>query len=147
MKDTLEYEILKYLYENLNLKAIEVSDFHTDKDLFKKKLATLSKDKRIKVRVKSNENIIAEITTEGIEKLDKIESESKNNIKSNLEIENLQLQKESAKYFKTLRQKEDEIRNLTRDNLRLGNWDIRLRWYIAVISFIIGFIIKYFIDN
>ena len=40
---------------------------------------------------------------------------------------------------------EEQIRKLTRDNLRLSNWDIRFRWYIAIISFILGFIIKYFI--
>ena len=73
--------------------------------------------------------------------------ENKNLIKESLELENLKLQKESSEYQKSIRNKEDEIRNLTRDNLRLGNWDIRFRWYIAVISFIIGFIIKYFIDN
>jgi hypothetical protein len=75
------------------------------------------------------------------EKIEKAES------KEILEIANLKLQKESSEYSKTLRQKEEEIRNLTRDNLRLGNWDIRFRWYIAVTSFIIGFIIKYFIDK
>jgi len=64
-----------------------------------------------------------------------------------IEFENLKLQKESSEYAKSLRQKEDEIRNLTRNNLRLGNWDIRFRWYIAVISFIIGFIIKYFMNK
>lgn len=75
------------------------------------------------------------------EKIEKAES------KEILEIANLKLQKESSEYSKTLRQKEEEIRNLTRDNLRLGNWDIRFRWYIAATSFIIGFIIKYFIDK
>ncbi|TDP02460.1 hypothetical protein [Flavobacterium sp. 245] len=75
---------------------------------------------------------------------DKIEKAESKEI---LEIANLKLQKESSEYSKTLRQKEEEIRNLTRDNLRLGNWDIRFRWYIAVTSFIIGFIIKYFIDK
>jgi hypothetical protein len=67
--------------------------------------------------------------------------------KSVLEFENLKLQKESSEYTKTLRQKEEEIRNLTRDNLRLGNWDIRFRWYIAVGGFIFGFITKYFMDK
>ena len=67
-------------------------------------------------------------------------------IKNKLELDNLKLQKEAAEYQQSIRNKEDEIRNLTRDNLRLGNWDIRFRWYIAVISFIIGFIIKYFIN-
>lgn len=77
------------------------------------------------------------------EKLKSEEAESK----GVLEFENLKLQKESSEYTKTLREKEDEIRNLTRDNLRLGNWDIRFRWYIAVGGFIFGFITKYFMDN
>ena len=71
----------------------------------------------------------------------------KSESKDVLEFENLKLQKESSEYAKTLRQKEEEIRNLTKDNLRLANWDVRFRWYIAVISFIIGFIIKYFFDR
>ncbi len=75
------------------------------------------------------------------------ELENKKLIKENLEVENLKLQKEASEYQKSIREKENQIRNLTRDNLRLGNWDIRFRWYIAVISFIIGFIIKYFIDK
>lgn len=51
------------------------------------------------------------------------------------------------KYQKSIRIKEDRIRSLTVDNLRLGNWDIRFRWYIAFVTFIIGFILKYFIDK
>ena len=42
---------------------------------------------------------------------------------------------------------EEQIRELTRDNLRLDNWDIRFRWLIAIVTFIIGFAIKYFIDK
>ncbi|WP_417860872.1 hypothetical protein [Winogradskyella sediminis] len=67
--------------------------------------------------------------------------------KSKLEISNLELQKENFEYQKSIREKEEQIRNLTTDNLRLGNWDIRFRWLIAVITFIIGFIAKYFIDK
>ena len=67
--------------------------------------------------------------------------------KSNLEIKNLELQNENLEYQKSLRKKEDQIRNLTRDNLRLGNWDIRFRWSIAIGTFIIGFIFNHFIDN
>ena len=79
---------------------------------------------------------------------EKIEAELKKaESKEILEIENLKLQKEASEYAKNFRQKDEEIRNLTRDNLRLGNWDIRFRWYIAVFSFIIGFIIKYLIDK
>ncbi|EOG6897060.1 hypothetical protein, partial [Flavobacterium psychrophilum] len=77
---------------------------------------------------------------------EKLKSE-KAESKGVLEFENLKLQKESSEHSKTLRQKEDEIRDLTRDNLRLGNWDIRFRWYIAVGGFIFGFITKYFMDK
>lgn len=73
--------------------------------------------------------------------------EEKTESKGILEFEILKLQKESSEYQKSIRDKEDQIRNLTSDNLRLGNWDIRFRWYIAVGGFIFGFIIKYFMDN
>ncbi|TRX34088.1 hypothetical protein [Flavobacterium restrictum] len=73
--------------------------------------------------------------------------ENKNNLKEKLEIENIQLQNEASKYQKTIRDKEELIRNLTSDNLRLGNWDIRLRWYLAVLGFIMGFVTKYFIGK
>mgnify|MGYP006956294580 CR=1 FL=1 len=59
---------------------------------------------------------------------EKIEAELKKaESKEILEIENLKLQKEASEYAKNFRQKDEEIRNLTRDNLRLGNWDIRFR--------------------
>ncbi len=58
--------------------------------------------------------------------------------KENIEIKEKSDQKENL---------EEQIRHLTRDNLRLENWDIRFRWYIASGSFIFGFIVKYFIDN
>jgi hypothetical protein len=67
--------------------------------------------------------------------------------KSQLEISNLELQKENLEYQKSIREKEQQIRKLTTDNLRLGNWDIRFRWSIAVITFLVGFIVKYFIDK
>lgn len=78
---------------------------------------------------------------------EKTELNKRTDAKEKLEIENLKLQKEASEYQKSIRNKEEEIRNLTRDNLRLGNWDIRFRWYIAVGCFIFGFITKYFIDN
>ena len=67
--------------------------------------------------------------------------------KESLELENLKLQKEASEYQKSIRGLESKIRNLTRDSLRLGNWDIKFRWLIAVITFLIGFIVKYFIGN
>lgn len=69
------------------------------------------------------------------------------NKKSELEIKNLELQKENFEHQKSIRGLESQIRNLTRDNLRLGNWDIRFRWYIAVGGFIIGFITKYLLTS
>lgn len=79
-----------------------------------------------------------------------LESNSKLNFleaKEILEFENLKLQKEASEYQKEIRNKEEQIRNLSRDNLRLGNWDIRFRWYIAAGGFIIGIIIKHFIEQ
>jgi hypothetical protein len=78
----------------------------------------------------------------------KIESDIKANSdflkdKELLEIQNLKLQNENSEYQKSIRDKEEQIRNLTKDSLRLGNWDIRFRWFIALISFIIGYVIKY----
>ena len=83
---------------------------------------------------------------------EKIETESNSAAdfskeKELLELENLKLQKEASEHRKSKRNLENQIQNLTRDNLRLGNWDIRFRWYIAGVGFIIGFITKYFIDN
>lgn len=63
-----------------------------------------------------------------------------------LELENLKFQKENSEYQLSIRDKEEQIRNLTRDNLRLGNWDVRFRWLIAIITFVIGFLIKYLIE-
>ncbi|NRS90916.1 hypothetical protein HNQ02_003869 [Flavobacterium sp. 7E] len=65
-------------------------------------------------------------------KLEKIES------KEFLEVENLKLQKESAEHSKTLRQKEDEIRNLTIHNLTLQNRQLRMYVLYSIISFISG---------
>ncbi len=67
--------------------------------------------------------------------------------KETLEIQNLELQNENLEYQKTIRNKEEQIRSLTRDNLRLGNWDIRFRWYFTAISFLIGIIVKHFISK
>jgi len=63
--------------------------------------------------------------------------------KENLVLENLKLQNEAAEYQKSIRGLESQNRNLTRDNLRLENWDIRFRWYIAIGSFIVGFVLEF----
>lgn len=64
-----------------------------------------------------------------------------------LEIENSKLQNESFEYQKTIRSQSEKISNLTTDNLRLNNWDIRFRWAIAIGSFLGGIIIKHFLDK
>lgn len=67
--------------------------------------------------------------------------------KESLEFENLKLQKEASEHQRLIRDKESQIRDLTKANLRLGNWDIRFRWYIAIITFIIGLITTYLIEK
>jgi hypothetical protein len=62
-----------------------------------------------------------------------------------LEFENLKLQKEAAEHQKSIRNLESQIKGLTRDNLRLNNWDIRFRWQLAIGGFIVGLITKYLI--
>ncbi|WP_397447846.1 hypothetical protein [Polaribacter sp. R77954] len=69
------------------------------------------------------------------------------NERNSLELENLKLQNENLEYQKSIRNMENKIRKLTTDNLRLGNWDIRFRWYIAIIGFLLGIITKYFMDK
>ncbi len=57
-------------------------------------------------------------------------------------------EEEQLKIKKEVRENlEGQIRELTRDNLRLNNWDIRFRWLIAIATFLTGFFIKYLIDN
>jgi len=75
------------------------------------------------------------------------EIEAKKNEKENLEQKNLILQNENFEYQKAIRDKQEQILMLTKDNLRLNNWDIRFRWAIAVVSFIIGLILKHYIDK
>lgn len=67
--------------------------------------------------------------------------------KNYLEMKNLELQKENFEHLKLIRNKEERIRNLTSENLKLGNWDIKFRWFIVAISFIFGLITKYFFDS
>jgi hypothetical protein len=58
-----------------------------------------------------------------------------------LEFENLKLQNESSEYAKTLRQKEEEIRELTSSNLILQNRQLRRYVLYSSISFILGAIL------
>jgi hypothetical protein len=149
---------LKLLNESPNKKLFR-TDFKNEKGYSLKDSERLAKilDEKGLVYLESKNNEKCELTEFGhtvfknggwlkyleYEKLKSEKAESK----GVLEYENLKLQKETAEYQKSIRNKEDQIRNLTRDNLRLGNWDIRFRWWIAVGGFVSGFIIKYFIDN
>jgi hypothetical protein len=54
---------------------------------------------------------------------------------------------ENLSYEKSKREQSEKIINLTEDNLRLQNWDIRFRWYIAIGTFILGLIIKHIIGK
>jgi len=85
----------------------------------------------------------------GFEKIESDLYSKSNSVKEKelLELDNLKLQKENLIYQKSIREKEAQINNLTIDNLRLGNWDVRFRWLIAIITFTVGFITKYFIDK
>ena len=80
MKNTLEYKILKYLFENNNGNPIEVSQLHSDKESLKKSLSNLKKDKLINAKAKNNENIIAKIEFKGIKYLNEIENKNITNI-------------------------------------------------------------------
>ena len=42
---------------------------------------------------------------------------------------------------------QNQVLKLQRDNLRLKNWDIRIKWLIAILSFVAGVVTKYVIDN
>lgn len=109
----------------------------------------LIKPERHNNRYVANSNDIYHIKEIGIKeylKEDKHIKDLELKIKE-LTVKNLDLQNEATEYKKEIRHQESQILNLTRDNLRLNNWDIRFRWYIAIGSFLIGVIIKYFMDK
>ncbi|MCC9061436.1 YjcQ family protein [Flavobacterium piscisymbiosum] len=85
MEDNLEYKILKYLSENNNGKPIDVSNMDTDKNRLKNALSNLKKEKYIKCRVITNENIVAKIEFKGIKYL---EEDSREKVKSTIIAEN-----------------------------------------------------------
>lgn len=53
---------------------------------------------------------------------------------------------DNLEYSESIRIKEEKIRDLTEDNLKLNNWDIKFRWIIVIITFLIGFFTKYVIS-
>lgn len=61
--------------------------------------------------------------------------------KENLELDNLKLQKEGAEYLKSIRKKDEEIKNLTTENLILQNTQLKRYIKYSVISFLCGAII------
>lgn len=62
----------------------------------------------------------------------------KNEYKSQLEIDNLELQKESAEYAKSIRAKDEKIKHLTEENLILQNRQLRRYILYSIIAFILG---------
>ncbi len=70
----------------------------------------------------------------------KIEKQTeRENIKDKIDL----LTAENLEYQNSKIELEKQIQNLTRDNLRLNNWDIRFRWLIAIGTFIAGIITHY----
>ena len=106
-------------------------------------------EKRFDTYIKSNDKTKGFLQNGGFTKLEsELNSESEYiEEKKALDLEVLKIQKENSEYLKSIRTKDEKIKELTIDNLRLGNWDIRFRWYIAIGSFIVGIIVKYFIDK
>lgn len=120
------YKEIDLIISNLIENNFIIADQKSASNLYDKGIAFLKtnnliKNERHKNRYVANSNDIFDIQKIGIKKY----LEDKNNIV----------------YLET------QIKKLTRDNLRLNNWDIRFRWVIAACSFVIGFITKYFISN
>jgi len=120
------YKEIDLIISDLVENTFIITGKKTDSNLHDKGVAFLKandliKNERHKNRYVANSSEIKDIQKIGI----KNHLENKNNIE----------------YLET------QIKKLTRDNLRLNNWDIRFRWYMAGIGFVIGFIMKHFIDK
>lgn len=76
-----------------------------------------------------------------------IESVNKDNEKEllirQLEIDKSKLEIEKLDYEKSIRELDSSIKTLTSENLKLQNLDIKFRWYIAFLSFVLGLIIEH----
>lgn len=100
------------------------------------------------IKVESKNSDIVTLTNFGYEvikkngwiKYSEIETLKLNNAESKgfLEVENLKLQKESAEHSITLRQKDDEIKSLTIENLILQNRQLKRYVLYSSVSFILG---------
>ena len=114
---------------------------------FKIVIRSLSQMKMIEF---SDDKLYIEITAKGICEINQIEGQLNDNLKkahledlkSKLEITNLKLQNENLEYSWNLRDKESEIRRLTTKNLKLQNKDYKLKTFIGIISFLIGFLLS-----
>jgi len=82
-------------------------------------------------------------TTKGFDAVLEYENAiTQNNWRSQLENENLKLQNEQFQYQNQLRSKENEIRELTLENLKLQNKQIKNKLVYAVIGGAIGFLLS-----
>ena len=141
-------DLQKELFPNLN--NDEVKDVLDQIIAYNSNLMQVFKENNIGLLFVQRTGLINGFLSDG--GFTKIESDLKNiaeklHYKENLQMQNLQLQNENLEHLKSIKEKEEKIRNLQTDNLRLSNWDIRFRWLIAIITFIIGFIINYFIGK
>ena len=92
----------------------------------------------IKIATQSNKYKLSDI---GIDLLNQLESESKQEKElRELEVENLRLQNDKAKYEITLRRQQEEISSLTAKNLRLQNNNLKRTIIVAIITGLTVFI-------
>jgi DNA-binding PadR family transcriptional regulator len=64
------------------------------------------------------------------------------NLKSELELENLKLQNENLLFSNSLRNKDKEVRELTIKNLKLQNRELKQNVLFAVVGFILAYLIN-----
>lgn len=74
--------------------------------------------------------------------IDSINAQNENNVRQNLEVENLKLQNESFKYENSIRDKQQEIDKLTIENLKLQNRQLKRYILYSVIGVIFGIVIS-----
>ncbi|CAH0998011.1 hypothetical protein EMA8858_04146 [Emticicia aquatica] len=100
-----------------------------------------------------SQSAVYKLTEKGYEVKEKgsykayVESVNKNNDKElfirQLEIDKSKLEIEKLDYEKSIRELDSSIKVLTSKNLKLQNFDIKFRWLIAFLSFILGLIIEH----
>lgn len=98
------------------------------------------------------QSIYVEITERGVNNLINLNqknaelksSQQQNNLKEQIEIENLKLNNENLQYSKTLREKDQDISKLTIKNLKLQNRQLKWSMIFIIIGFFIGFLTSNF---